>query len=142
MFDTRREEQLKKQINARKEHIKEIEAEISEMEEELTVLQNIEIAERKLTEIEKEISKIKSKFDSTDWEQAYSEAYEDKNWNAVRVAENHLREENYLQQQINKKEKEKLKLQAYLKALKDKKKAIYQKLLLEENLEQAEPMPQ
>lgn len=142
MFDEYRKEQLEKQIIARETQIKEIKKELSEMQEELDILVEIETTECKIAEIEKEISKMENSFDSFDWGQALSDAYLDKNWHAARVAEKHLREENYLQKQINENKKEKLKLQEYLKALEEKKKAIFQKKLLEDSLDQAEPMPQ
>lgn len=142
MLNNARAEQLNKLIAERNAQIKALEEEVSEMQAELNIFYKIDEVKQLIKKHEEKIKEYKAQFDSTDWHANYEEAYEDKNWHALHIAEKYIRDEKYLQSQINEEEIEIRKLQEYIKSLEEKLKTIYEKVLLEEDSEQAEPAQQ
>lgn len=129
-----REDWLKKQIDNRIDQIKALQSEIYELNEELNIILEIKRCKEEIEQIEDEIKKIQKQLDDDpiSWSAAWEEARWDKNWHAVRIAEEHLREERYLRDKITDKYSDIWKIKQKIKELEEKLKEIYKKLLVEE----------
>ncbi len=123
--ENKKEDWLSGQIEKRRIQIIMLQKEIDKLNEELDIITEIKSSKLKIEKLEEEITKLEAQFDSTDWQQAYEEACLDAYWHAASVAKKHLKEERYLQEQIDEKREEIVKLKQKISSLEEKQQKKY-----------------